>query len=104
MNLIKQNRIFDEIASFYSDECKVPIEKIIEGKGSNKILLTVFVYILKRDLNFNTQFIGEKINQKTKDVFAICNVLEISKKSNGMYVETYEYAREKMLKEFSNES
>ena len=103
MNLIKQNQIYDEIASFYSDECKVPIEKIIEGKGSNKILLTVFIYILKRHLNFNTQFLAEKINQETKDIFSLCNGLEISKKSNGMYVETYEYAKQKILKEFSNE-
>tara|TARA_B100000287_G_scaffold44104_1_gene39689 strand:- start:3193 stop:3504 length:312 start_codon:yes stop_codon:yes gene_type:complete len=103
MNLIKQNQIYDEIASFYSDECKVPIDKIIEGEGSNRVLLFVFVHILKRDLKFNTQFVAEKINQKVKDVFAICNVVETSKKTGGMYVDTYDYAREKILNEFPNE-
>tara|TARA_Y100001937_G_scaffold124613_1_gene189689 strand:- start:28 stop:339 length:312 start_codon:yes stop_codon:yes gene_type:complete len=103
MNLIKQNQMYNEIASFYSDECKVPIEKIIEGKGSNKILLTVFTYILKKDLKFNTNFIAEKIQREVKDVFSYCNTLNISRKVGGMYVETYEYARDKMLKEFANE-
>ena len=100
MNLIKQNQMYNEIASFYSDECKVPIEKIIEGKGSNKILLTVFTYILKKDLKFNTNFIAEKIQREVKDVFSYCNTLNISKKVGVIYVETYDNAREKILKEF----
>ena len=105
MNLIKQNQIFGEIMDFYSNECRKSKEDIIEAKGSNKILLVVLICILKKDMGFSTGFLSEEFKCDKRDVFSMLSILDISKKAknNSMYSDTYDYAKEKILKEFKND-
>tara|TARA_R100001440_G_scaffold75068_1_gene101393 strand:- start:1237 stop:1551 length:315 start_codon:yes stop_codon:yes gene_type:complete len=104
MNLIKQNQLYEEIMDFYSNECKKTREEIIQGNGSDKILKTIFIGILKNELGFNTTFIGEKMKCTIKQIHTFLVVLRNSRKiPQGLYKETYDYAKEKILKEFKND-
>ena len=48
MNLIKQNQLFDEMFQFYCDECRKTKSDLINPKGSDTKLKTIFVGILYR--------------------------------------------------------
>ncbi len=104
MNLIKQNQLYEEIMDFYSNECKKTREEIVEGKGSDKILKTVLIGILKNELGYHTVFLSEKMNCKVKHIHASLLVLKNSEKTiTSVYSDTYKYAKEKILKEFKND-
>ena len=72
MNLIKQNQLFDEMFQFYCDECRKTKTDLINPKGSDTKLKTIFVGILYRDYNFSGQFLSENKEPKfTKLSFII---------------------------------
>ena len=100
MNLIKQNQLFDEMFQFYCDECRKTKSDLINPKGSDTKLKTIFVGILYKDYNFSGQFLSEKFNCKPPQIHNYLAQLENAVKGNVLK-ETYTYARDKMKKEFN---